>query len=111
MERYAAPTRFLVATGSVLLCTLIAVWSAASASATPLDDDFLDRLDEVGIVYTSPIGTIRYAHGVCRELDLGVPHSRVVELVRYDNPAFDWDAAADYVVLAYMTYCPWNRAT
>ncbi|MGE2736106.1 DUF732 domain-containing protein [Mycolicibacterium vaccae] len=74
-----------------------------------MDDDFLDRLDDVGITYTNRVGPVVYAHKVCRELDLGVPHPRVVDLVRYDTPGLDWKGAADFVVLTYMTYCPWHR--
>ncbi|MGE2832707.1 DUF732 domain-containing protein [Mycobacterium sp. SMC-4] len=110
MFEHVTRIRLIIGIGLSLVGTLMAAGLAAHAGASPQDTDFLDRLDQVGITYTNPYGTIRYAQGVCRELNLGVPHSRVVELVRYDNPAFDWDGAADYVVLAYMTYCPWNRA-
>ncbi|KUI27341.1 hypothetical protein AU194_10230 [Mycobacterium sp. GA-2829] len=93
----------------ILSCLSTATAISPPAGATPQDQAFLHRLDEVGITYTSPYGTTMYARGVCRELDLNVPHSRVVEFVQRDNPAFDWDHAADYVVIAYMTYCPWNK--
>ena len=109
MPRYPARLRFLIGIGLILIGAWTAAWFAPSATANPQDADFLHRLDEIGITYTNPYATISYAQGVCRELNLGVPHPRVVDLVRYDNPAFDWDGAADYVVVAYMTYCPWNR--
>lgn len=47
-----------------------------------------------------------YARGVCRQIDLGVPPARIVDFVLSDNPSFDRKGAGDYVVLAYMTYCP-----
>jgi hypothetical protein len=109
MSRYAARARFLIGTGLTLICALAVTGFAPSAAATPQDEDFLHRLDEIGITYTNASGTILYAQGVCRELNLHIPHARVVDLVRNDNPGFDWDGAADYVVVAYMTYCPWNR--
>lgn len=94
-------------TGLGLIVTCVS--TATAIGATPQDQAFLDRLNKVGITYTSPYGTTMYARSVCRELNLSVPHSRVVEFVQRDNPAFDWDHAADYVVIAYMTYCPWNK--
>lgn len=88
------------------LSAATALGLATSASATPQDVDFLDRLQKVGITTSNPYATVRYAHDVCRELDFGTPHSRVVDFVLSDNPAFNRKGAADYVVLAYMTYCP-----
>ncbi|BBX18701.1 hypothetical protein MDUV_35610 [Mycolicibacterium duvalii] len=67
---------------------LIAVRTTASPSAAPLYKILSIRLEKVGSVYTSPISTVRYVHGLCREI------------VRSNNPSFDWDCAAVYVAIA-----------
>lgn len=83
-----------------------AVALAASAAAAPQDAVFLDRLQKVGITSSNPYATVHGGYDVCRQLDLGTPHSQIVGFVLSDNPDLDWDSAADYVVLANMTYCP-----
>ncbi|MBX7447203.1 DUF732 domain-containing protein [Mycolicibacterium sp. 3033] len=79
---------------------------APAAAAQPQDAAFLNRLQSVGITTSNPCATVTYAHGVCRQLDPGVPPARIVDFVLSDNPSFDRKGAGDYVVLAYMTYCP-----
>ncbi|QFS89923.1 hypothetical protein FIV07_04140 [Mycobacterium sp. THAF192] len=79
---------------------------APAAAAQPQDAAFLNRLQSVGITTSNPYATVMYAHGVCRQLDIGVPPARIVDFVLSDNPSFDRKGAGDYVVLAYMTYCP-----
>lgn len=93
-------------------CTAIAVASAAAvilsapASAGPQDAAFLQRLNSVGITTANPLATLRYAQDVCRELSFGTSHSRVADLVLTDNTYFNSGDAANFVVMAYMTYCP-----
>jgi|SRR5215211_902723 len=82
---------------------------AAPINAAPLDTQFLTMLDRDGITYPNIQQIINYAHGVCYELDIGVPHLRVIDNVLVDNPALDWDHAMAFTVDAYMTYCPWNQ--
>jgi hypothetical protein len=80
------------------------------AHADPTDTQFLNSLDNDGIWYTNIQGIINYAHGVCTELDIGVPHLRVIDNVLSDYPAMGtWDNAMHFVVDAYMTYCPWHQ--
>lgn len=79
---------------------------ATPAAATPQDSVFLDRLQKVGITSSNPYATVYDAYAVCRALDRGTSHTQIVGFVMSDNPDLDWDSAADYVVLANMTYCP-----
>ncbi len=79
---------------------------SAPASAAPQDVAFLQRLNSVGITTSNPLATLRYAQDVCRELSFGTPHSRVADLVLSDNTYFNSGDAANFVVMAYMTYCP-----
>ncbi|CAA0138202.1 putative protein [Mycolicibacterium vanbaalenii] len=88
------------------LAVTSALCLAPAAGAQPQDAAFLNRLQSVGITTSNPYATVMYAHGVCRQLDLGVPTAQIVDFVLSDNPSFDRKGAADYVVLAYMTYCP-----
>ncbi|ORB28069.1 hypothetical protein BST38_22080 [Mycolicibacterium parafortuitum] len=88
------------------LAVTTAVGLAAPAGAAPQDAAFLNRLQQVGITVFNSYTTIQGAYAICRELDLGTPHSRVVALVLAANSDLDWESAADYVVLANMTYCP-----
>jgi Protein of unknown function (DUF732) len=79
---------------------------AATASAAPQDGAFLNRLNQVGITSSNPSATFLEAYAVCRQLEFGTPHSRVVGIVLSNNPDLDYESAADFVVLANMTYCP-----
>ena len=88
------------------LAVTSALTLAPAASAQPQDAAFLNRLQSVGITTSNPYATVMYAHGVCRQIDLGTPVARIVDFVLSDNPSFDRKGAGDYVVLAYMTYCP-----
>ncbi|ADU01163.1 DUF732 domain-containing protein [Mycolicibacterium gilvum] len=88
------------------IAAVAAVGLAAPAAAAPEDAVFLDRLQKAGIEVFNPSATVFYAYGVCRQLDLGMPQTRIVDFVMSDNSNLDWEAAADYVVLANMTYCP-----
>ncbi|MBV5246067.1 DUF732 domain-containing protein [Mycolicibacterium sp. PAM1] len=88
------------------IAAVAAVGLAAPASASPEVAVFLDRLQKVGITSSNPYATIYDAYAVCRELDRGTSPTQVVGFVLGDNPDLDWEAAADYVVLANMTYCP-----
>ena len=88
------------------LVVAAALSTAGHADASPQDAAFLDRLDKVGITSSDPYTTILDAHAVCRQLNIGTSQSRIVDFVLSDNPDLDWDSAADYVVLANMTYCP-----
>ncbi len=85
---------------------LVAVVLPSAASATPQDVDFLNRLEQVGITTSNPYVAIGYALKVCRQLDLGVPPSTIVDFVFGDIPSFNRKDAENYVVLANMTYCP-----
>lgn len=89
-----------------LTTSAVTIGLASSSEATPEDQAFLERLNNVGITYTNAYGTTLSAQGVCRELSRGTPHTRVVDMVLVDYPTFSWDGAADYVVTANMTYCP-----
>lgn len=88
------------------LLVAAALSTAVHADASPQDAAFLDRLDKVGITSSNPYATVLDAYAVCRQLDIDTPHSRIVDFVLTDNPDLDWESAADYVVLANMTYCP-----
>lgn len=80
---------------------------AAPASAAPQDAAFLQRLSASGITYENAYGIVLYAHKVCRALHLGMSVDSVVDNVFTESPALaDRESAADYVVIAYMTYCP-----
>ncbi|WP_460359332.1 DUF732 domain-containing protein [Mycobacterium sp. ZZG] len=103
MHLRTALSRIILA---ALTASAAAIGLASTSYATPLDQLFLERLSNIGITYTNAYGTILYAHGVCRELSSGTPHTRVVDMVMVDYPTFSWDGAADYVVTANMTYCP-----
>ncbi|MGE0219525.1 DUF732 domain-containing protein [Mycolicibacterium sp.] len=90
----------------MLAAACAAIAFAGVSGATPLDDEFLVRLDKIGITTSNPFATVVSALGVCRQLRMGTPHSRVVDFILSQNPSLDRDGAADYVVVAYMTYCP-----
>jgi hypothetical protein len=106
MALRTALTQLTVGAGLALTAVSAAVGMAVSAGAAPQDAAFLDRLQRVGITWSNPYAIVQDAYAVCRELDLATPHSRIVDFVLNDNPDLDWESAADYVVLAYMTYCP-----
>ncbi|MFB1295718.1 DUF732 domain-containing protein [Mycobacterium sp. pW049] len=89
-----------------IACGAFAIGAAAPAAAAPQDGAFLSRLNQVGITSSNPYATFREAYAVCRHLDFGTPHSRIVGIVLSNNPDLDYESAADFVVLAYMTYCP-----
>lgn len=108
MSRRNALAHFKSAVGLTLTAISIAVGLAGPAAAAPIDQVFLDRLQSIGITSSNPYATVGYAHGACRQLSLGTPHSRVVDYVMSDYPTFDRESAADFVVTAYMTYCPEN---
>jgi hypothetical protein len=92
-----------------LAITAAALGLAAPASANT-DDEFIYDLNQAGIWYTNRNYIIAYAHGVCFQLDQGVPHTTVVDNVLRENPGYGvWDNAAKFVVRAYMNYCPWYR--
>lgn len=106
MALHTALTQLTVGVGLALTAVSAAVGMAGSAGAAPQDAAFLDRLHKVGITWSNSYGIVQDAYAVCRELDLGTPHSRIVGFVLNENPDLDWETAADFVVLAYMTYCP-----
>ena len=89
-----------------IACMAAAIASAAPAGAAPQDAAFLNRLNQVGITSSNPYATFLEAYAVCRHLDFGTPHSGVVGIVLSNNPDLDYESAADFVVLANMTYCP-----
>ncbi len=88
------------------LAVTAATGLAAPAGAAPHAAAFLNRLQQVGITVFNSYGTIQDAYAVCRQLDLGTPHSQLAGYVMAANSDMDWESAADFVVLANMTYCP-----
>lgn len=100
LTSFAKPCIALAVTG------VAAVSVSAPAAAGPQDAAFLQRLNSVGITSSSPLSTFVYAQKVCRELSFGTPHARVAEFVDIDSPYFNSADATNFVVMAYMTYCP-----
>lgn len=93
----------------LLIAFPMALIMSAPGNAAPVDTQFLHGLDREGITYSNIQWINNYAHGVCYQLDMGVPHLRVIDNVLRDNPALNWDLAMAFTVNAYMSYCPWNQ--
>jgi Protein of unknown function (DUF732) len=95
-------TRSLAAIGIVG----VALLSAATASASPADDQgFLSALDKQGIAYSSPQWAVRTAREVCALLDDGANGLDVSREVSKTS-GIPIEKAGYFVGASIASYCP-----
>lgn len=87
----------------------MALSSAPAASADPNDADFLQVLDQDGIVYGSRSDGLAMGHSICIVMD--EDNATTMEMVRVTshNHALTNSDSAYVVGAAIASFCPWNR--
>lgn len=93
-----------------LSATLIGAWvagvAAATASADPVDDQFLDSLNAAGITYPDAGKVVVVGKYVCTMVDQGKQLIDVVKTIQAQNPGLHGDNAAKFTAIAANVYCP-----
>lgn len=82
----------------------------ASMTAEQRDDAFLQRLDEAGVLYFSPVVTAQTGQWVCQMAETNVAYGQwsYTGLQHYTASIWDYtpEAANALILIAHGVYCP-----
>lgn len=95
-------TMAVIAAAGLGLVVLAAIHGAATSRA---DDNFVRKISDLGIGYTSPQAVINTAHNVCRALGKGDTAVAVRQTILH-HTHLAGDQAIRFVTAAVSAYCP-----
>lgn len=84
-----------------------ALLGAGTAGAVvSAEDEFLNAVDEIGIVYDTPADAIHDAQLVCSRLDGGEDPDVILDSYLEVSPELTERDGKDFIVAAVTAYCP-----